>query len=398
MSPGRRIVATAPAFLDGCKDAARALRAGVRRLIAASPEAITRATDLQHALSIRAPLAWQVFRLAKSPDELACIPFAPLPEAMARVFDAARRAGWPTPDIDRARRAYEAFEQFVARHADDRTTFDAMVSGLSGGFSEQVDARTRRAAFRASAPLWGLRAALTYRCLIAALDRPGSPALSAIIQGSGGVRALRPGRSLPICRRTITMTLADKNAPEFTPDTGGTGLLEDFCSANLSRVTTKRRGSVAHDFVELSGVGLTAETDVFLSTKLRTGLPDDEPELGVTSMVRVPTELYIADLLVPAGAMDPESATVRVYGCLEDVSGAETASLEYLLPSSHAPEYLGRSLDSLHSKDFPRGPELIRFVLRDLGRSREDFDIFRCRIPYPMLHTCIGLDVRRRHA
>lgn len=395
MSQPRPAAIATPQFREDCSRVVRTLRSAVRRLLADSPVRIARATDLQNALGIRAPLAWQVFRLAKTNDPLESVPFTPLPEAMSRVFDAGQRAGWNDAHLDQARRAYERFQAFVSKHAGDRATFDAMVSGLGGESNEQVDVRSRRAAFRACAPLWGLRSALTYRCLIAALDRPGTTPLSAIIQGSSGVRALRPGRSLPICRRTITMTLADKAVPEFAPDTSSTGLLEDFCSANLSRVTTKRRGSVAHDFVELTGVGLTAETDVFLSTKLRTGLTDDEPELGVTSMVRVPTELYIADLLVPAGAMNPSSAAVRVYGCLEDVSAAETAAPEYRLPASHVAEYLGRAIDALHSEDFTRCPELIRFVLRDLGRSREDFDIFRCRIPFPMLHTCIGLDVYR---
>lgn len=396
MSQPRPAAPAPPQFREECARVARGLRSAVRRLLADSPDRITRATDLQNALGIRAPLAWQVFRLAKTNDPLESVPFTPLPEAMSRVFDAGRRAGWNAALLERARRAYENFQTFVAKHAGDRATFDAMVSGLGCESNEQVDVRSRRAAFRACAPLWGLRSALTYRCLIAALDRPGTTPLSAIIQGSSGVRALRPGRSLPICRRTITMTMADKGVPEFAPDASSTGLLEDFCSANLSRVTTKRRGSVAHDFVELTGVGLTAETDVFLSTKLRTGLTDDEPELGVTSMVRVPTELYIADLLVPVGAMNPSSAVVRVYGCLEDVSAAENAAAEYLLASSHTPEYLGTSVDALHSDRFRRCPELVRFVLRDLGRSREDFDIFRCRIPYPVLHTCIGLDVYRK--
>lgn len=364
-------------------------------MIDAAPGEIARATDLQHALSIRAPLAWQVFRLARSTSALGCVSYAPLPDAMAGVFEAARRARWPKAEVEGAERAYLAFEEFVKRHAGDRGTFDGMVSGLAGGSNEQVEVKARRAAYRASAQLWGMQSAVTYRCLIASVTTEGAPSISAIIQGTRGARALRPGRSLPICRRTITMTMADESIPEITPEPKGTGLLEDFCSANLSRVTTKRRGSVAHDFIELSGVGLTAETDVFLFTKFGMGLDDTEPTIGLTSMIRVPTECFIADLLVPAGSMDPETAAVRVCGCLEDVSAAENAEPEYVLPSSHRAVHLGRSLDALLCKELPRCPELLRFVLRDLGRSREEFDLIRCRVMYPTLHTCVGLDVRR---
>jgi len=218
--------------------------------------------------------------------------------------------------------------------------------------------------------------------------------VSVIIQGSRKVRALRPNMSLPICRRTITMTSPLRD-DEWKPKPTGVGLLEDFCSANLPRIVTKERGSVAHDFIAFSGVGNTNEIDVFLATKLRTALDDKEPELGVTSMIRTPCEEYVADLLVPAGVLNPKSAIIRVLGCMEDVSAAETASDEYRLAPPQPAAYLGTNIEALHDDVFARCPEMIRFVLRDLGRSRMTYDVFRARVRYPMLHTCIALDVMR---
>lgn len=382
------------AFTGEYERCIRSLRGALRRLLRAMPFPINRATDLQQALGIRAPLAWQVFRFTNAKESTAEISNLPLPDAMDRFLAASDKLRICTVEVAAVRERYREFDKLVIRHAGDRTTFDAMVSGLTQEACEAVDLKARRAAFRAAASLWGMQACMTYRCLIGDVAEKGREPLSAIIQGARQVRALRANRSIPVCRRTITLTKAS-HPDEWVPDALAIGLLEDFCSPNLPRITTKVRGSVAHDFIELSDVGLTARTDVFLATKLGFALEDNDNQLGVTSMIRMPTEEFVADLLAPAGTMDPKSAIVRVLGCMEDVSAAETASNEYLLPSDHKAEYLGRDLDALILEGLPRCAELIRFVLRDMGRLRREYELFRCRVRFPTLHTCIALDAFR---
>lgn len=372
----------------------RSLRDALKRLFRTMPVAVKRATDLQLALGIRAPLAWQVFRFTNARESTAEIANLPLPDAMDRFLTASAKQPIPKTAVSAVRERYHEFQEMVERHAGDRATFDAMVSGLTNEACEAVDLKSRRAAFRASASLWGMQARMTYRCLIGDIRENGREPLSAIIQGARQVRALRTNRSIPVCRRTITLTKAGR-PDEWVPGAIAIGLLEDFCSPDLPRITTKIRGSVAHDFIEMKDVGLTARTDVFLATKLGYCLEDDDNQLGVTSMIRMPAEEYVADLLTPAGAMDPHSAIVRVLGCMEDVSAAETASDEYLLPSDHKAEYLGHDLDALNLEGLPRCAEQVRFVLRDMGRSRREHDIFRCRVRFPTLHTCIALDAFR---
>lgn len=385
---------TPESFAAECARTLKALRASLRRLLAEAPTPIKRATDLQHALGVRASLAWQVFRVAKAEDASASVEHIPLADAMTKFFDAARKKGFPKHVVDHAVASYATFEAMIAQHAGSRSTLDAMIAGMGGQNNEQIDLRARRAAFRAASQLWGLQSTLTYRCLIGGLAGPGLDMLSVIVQGSRGLRALRPNRALPICRRTTTWTRAD-NPEEFQAGVKGTSLLEDFCTDNLPRITTTVRGSVAHDYVTFVGMGLTAKLDIFLATKMNSVLDDSEPELGVTSMIRVPSEEFIADMLVPAGVLDPATVTVRTCGCTEDVSAAETALDEYLLAPPRPAMYLGTDLEALHDKSMPRCPEMLRFVLREIGQSRTPYDIFRCRVRFPTLHTCIALNALR---
>ncbi len=378
-------------FVSECTIVLETLQRNVAALIATSPSSVNRATDLQTSLDIRASLAWQMFRLGNARAPIESVAHIPLADAMEKVLEAARQRGFQLEAIDATAASYARFMEMVATHAGDRATFDGMVSGLMACASEQLDMKVRRAAFRANTQLWGMRAQTTYRCLIAAWDSSEGSPPSIIIQGTRKVRALRPNQSLPICRRTVTVT-SYGDSTERTPATN-VEVLHDYSSPDLPPLVSKVKGSFAHDFLTFNAVGLTAELDIFVATRLRPGVDSSEPELGVTSMIRLPSEEFIADLLVPAGVMNPKTARLRVCGCLEDVSAAENGPEEYVVPSDHQVDYLGRDPKSLGTESIPFCEDMVRTILRETGQNRREFDIFRCRIPYPTLHMCIGLSV-----
>lgn len=369
------------------------LQADVRFLLDCSPIKVERARDLQRALGVRAPLAWQVFRFARSTSPAAMVDHIPYADSMLTVLKAAEEEGFGADAVERVRASYGRFERVVERHAGNRSTFEAMVSGMTGVASEQIEQRLRRSAFRANAQIWGAQCKLLYRCAIYGIGPEGS-VTSVIIQGARRIRALRPMREIPVCRRTVTVTHAEGKA-EQAPEVIRAELLEEFSSPGIPPLTEKKRGSFVHDYVTVRAVGLTAEIDLFLSTKLRSGITENEPEAGLTSMVRVPSEWFVADMIVPAGEFDAGSARWRVGGCLEDVSAAENAPADLLLKGPEPAEHLGCDLEAMNDELMPRCAEMMRYVLRDLGRSRGVFDIFRCKVRYPMLHTSIGLLAQR---
>lgn len=381
-------------FSSECGKVVRGLQAAMRQVFASLSREVSRPTDLQNLLGVRGSLAWQVHRFTQSQSPLDAVKYLPLSDSMKKFIEVAKRKGSSRSAVESAMRAYEELEGFIARHADDREIFEAMVQALSGSDSGMIDIRARRAAFKANSQFWGLQASMLYRCMMITGESPSPGAMAVIIQGAKGLRALRPQRDLPVCRRTITLT-KDSDPTEIVPKPVGVSILEDFCSEQLPKISTRLRGSVAHDYITLEKVGRTAAVDLYVSTKMASMLDAKENSMGLTTMVRVPCEEFVADLLIPAGIMHPASSRFRICGCLEDVSAAENATEDHSICKPQPGEYMGRDLESLHDKSFPRCPELLRFVLRDLGASRTSFDIFRCRIEYPMLHSCIGFDASR---
>jgi hypothetical protein len=51
--------------------------------------------------------------------------------------------------------------------------------------------------------------------------------------------------------------------------------------------------------------------------------------------------------------------------------------------------YLGKGPSVLCSADVPRYPEMAAYALARLGSNGDRFDVYRCRVEYPVLATTV---------
>ncbi len=396
MSPRPSVheIASHPDFQSGLRDVLGGLRLATASLIEAAPKKVSRPTDLQRLLNVRASLAWQVHRLASSEDTLAAVVHVPYTESMTKVLAAARAAKFPVRKIERVAQAFEVFEKFVAQHAESRPAFEAMVAGLDESSIAQVDLKTRRAAFRANAHLWGFQATTVYLCGIYGVVPVGDgPVQSYSIRGSFNLRCLRQVRPVPVCRSTV-LSVADHTVGQANIGVEAPRVLRDFSSQDLPAIEATQAGPNAHNYMALPGIGLTSGLDVVMATRVVDRISSGEP-LGISSLLHTPCEELVADLVLPAGACDPTRLHANVCGCVENVREAQTGRPEYRLPGTLDLKHLGQDVEALYDASLPRSPELVRAVLREGGWSRDRFELFRLRLRYPILHTCIELEVDR---
>ncbi|MGD8453390.1 MAG: hypothetical protein PVJ57_16380 [Phycisphaerae bacterium] len=366
------------------------LRAAISRLVSASPAAIKRATDLQRVLEVRTSLAWQVFRLATAKDPFDAVPHIPQAESMGKLFEAARRKGFRAEVIDEAANTYEAFDRFVQHHAGDRGTFDAMIAALGGQAGEQISFKQRRAAFRANASLWGFQAATMYRCTIYQHDAGAKTSDGMAMRGVLGLRANRRIQSLPVAfrhalvERSHSMCVGEVDRSPW--------LLTDFCSDPPPSMSVEREGDYLTEALHMLGVGRTARVDFFMATTLHNVVVRREQlSAGGGTFITMPCEELVMDLLVPHGVYDPSLVKTHTYGYSLLPDRAMRSELAYAMPSQETVTYLGTPLDALHDPVVPRCPEMVRHVLSEVGWERTEFDIFRCRASYPILHTVVDI-------
>jgi hypothetical protein len=53
--------------------------------------------------------------------------------------------------------------------------------------------------------------------------------------------------------------------------------------------------------------------------------------------------------------------------------------------------YLGKGPSVLYTADVPRYPELANYAFERLGWDGERFDVYRCRVEYPVLPSTVAM-------
>lgn len=393
---GQSAEAPTSAFEVAAKAALNRLRVAVAKLVGSSPVPVKRATDLQRLLGVDVPLGWQVFRLSKAPSPLAAIAFVPRRGPMVRTLKMALAKGFAEDAVTEVEAAYAELEHVIEYHAGDRETFDSMVASLGGESSKQIDLKDRRAAFRANARVWGFHAKVRYMCSIwHASRRPGFQVLASVT----GCTELRQMRRVP----PITLAQGAQRILHESSDARGQlmqdpripfSLIAQFCTQPLPELVRIQDGDQFRDTLRLTGIGRSAPVDCFAYDVVQDcPIETTDPGWGTKFQLRMPAELMIVDLLVPRGWGDLSTLTMTLHGDPTDLESMFTDPDPYRLPSRDTAQHLGIDLAAMHDPSLPRCTALVKHVLDQLEWSGTSFDIFRCRIPYPIMHSMVQMYV-----
>lgn len=100
----------------------------------------------------------------------------------------------------------------------------------------------------------------------------------------------------------------------------------------------------------------------------------------------------VHDVMLARGHFPSRLPTVRIYSDLDDRKLPLAERERYLLRLSETPVFLGSGVNVLHTPDVPRYPEMAQHVLDKLGWNADEFEVYRCRIEYPVLPSSVVLD------
>lgn len=383
-------------FAPAATRALERLRNAAHGLIRTAPVAVERAVDLHRALGVEASLGWNIFRLAGAADPLGAIAYIPKSGLMEKFIRVADERGFDAEAVRELDAAYTEFERLVEQRAGDRDAFDAMVAALGGESAEQVGVKHRRTAFRANALLWGVEAKTLYRCGVYHFDEDARTGLTY----TGGVLGLRQLRQVP----ALPFTRFLKHQPQLEHANvvpTNMKLLEEFCSQPLPRVHFEEDEAGAYEEVQLvlDGVGRASKIDCFFSLEMiRNGEPHLAMNNAIASFISVPAEEVVIDLLISRGWTDPESVCSQTHGNVGAIDRAATRQEKYLMPATETASYLGTSIEALGHKSMPKAVKMIRSVLRQHGWLKEEFDLYRCRVRFPILHSAVSIQVKTRES
>ena len=176
-------------------------------------------------------------------------------------------------------------------------------------------------------------------------------------------RAAKP-LSTPICSNPLPTIRTELD------NVGRTNvIIEDYRVGNES-LATALVGSIHRSAV----TRFHSETDQYLSWWVK---------------VRTPCEVLIHDLLVYEGTLRPTPPRVFICSDQRNVDNAIAGRPFDTLGISETITHLGKGPSVLHTPDVPRYPELARFAIQRMGWDPEKFNVYRCRVEYPVMPSSV---------
>lgn len=378
--------------------------AALRALIADTPGLARRAADLSRTLNVHSKLAWQVHKVAHAQNPLAEAPYLPGPAALDRFLDAARRRGAPLDRISAVRATQEEYERLIKRHARSRGEFDTMLSALAEGGAEKVDLMHRRAAFNAQSHFLGIQAKTHLVCV---LYYPSAEADDrcdhAAVRGMIDLRRLRRNATWVLSQMRITdddaVVRQEVQRESFDPDVEaryGVSILEEFCSRPLPRIERVAGPMgltnfvVSGDDVGNASVVTCLVGDAFRRACTRYVNAHNRMQICQT-LVRTPCEVLVQDVFVHKALGWSRKPRLTV---LSDHRGGDPVFFgrdSDRLSVQESVLHLGTGPTVVETPDVPRYQQMVRYTLARLEQNGDDFDVYRCRLEYPVMPSSVAV-------
>lgn len=368
-------------------------------LMNALPGTVSKAADIHRALDIDPKLGWQVFRVAQASNSLAAGTHVPTPIPGERLAVAAESHGLPRAIITQLRQALAQFERLVSSHAGDRKSFEAMLAGLNSEAGDYLDVDRRKAAFTALSHIWGMRVRTRLWCAVYHRGSESRFINGASIRGLTGINRLR--RSVGFQLDSFRALDSDRHTLEGEAlESGQSVLLKEFCSQPLPQISHRKMPDGRLQTMLAPGeVGKLGSANLYMAEIFRElNWHHSDPlqrKIGNSILVTKPTEVLILDMLVEQGMFGFLEPSVSVYGDLERPGEYRSAQYNEVdrLPIATRVERLGIGSAALATPDVPDYPRMFTHVCRRLGWSEDSFEVLRCRLEYPVLHTVVAMSV-----
>jgi hypothetical protein len=161
------------------------------------------------------------------------------------------------------------------------------------------------------------------------------------------------------------------------------------------------RGTLAYELLE-SSVGRSGSLTCIHAEVIRGVEPryqdDRHRDLVICVQPRTPSEVLITDLIVHRDLFGPLSLRLEMISDLFG-DGLEIEPFECdRLQVSETIEHLGAGVEILRAPEIPRYEEMIRCAFDRLRWDSSEFEVYRLRIPYPLIPTCIIIRQELPHA
>jgi hypothetical protein len=378
------------------------LRSAYADLLAALPGQLNRAIEVERILELDKKLAWQVYRIATSRELLGAGALVPGAAATRRLIQAAKCHGVSEQIQDRIRATTTAFHETVRRHASDRSSFDLMVSALTGDGLTTRNDELKRTAFRTNRELLGKYCDTDVFTLIVHPGTEPNTVHMCSLRGMVNLYRLRPLTRLEISRHRFDRSDGSVQTREALDEdissTSPVALLSEFCSEPMPEIRqVESADGFVRSFAETSQLGLRSAVTCFLADVVRNSplVTADEVHgtaaIGHIHEVATPARLLLHDCLIDERVCRDIMPELRVITNRRDAGAWSGADPSVLLPVQEIVTRAGRGAQSAATPEVPHYSDMIDHVMNRLGWDPDRLLLFRSRIEHPVLDSVVWM-------
>ena len=393
--------ASQAAFYAGYLGSVRSVRTALLNAFQALEIDPARPREAARRLGLDKSLVWKLTRVVNEEQLPEVASIMPGTSGIRMVCRAMREQDTPEPLIDAIESAYQQYLSMVEQYSGDRESLEMMLYGMGDGDDERFR-KSRQAAYRGNAGIWGVQASarVVAHILKVSDDDPGL-LNHAQFGGLVGFHRLRPGPSWPIFKYhafedsgahlgTTMRTLSDASDPAFPL------IIPEFCRGNMPEIQMTCDPQItSYEFGD-GEIGRSGNCDVFF------GYLDDDPkqryrdernQIGeLLCIVDTPFKTLIFDLIVQRELAAQISPEVLIYGRATGPHlSHELRDERSLIPHTESLRMIEPGAHMLATPIVPSYDAIGTAVMDRLGWALEDFMCWRLVMVYPVMPSSVSV-------
>jgi hypothetical protein len=389
-------------FEPHAKEMAIRVRQALSELAAASGIDISQPRGAARELDIDKTLAWKISKITAGSDPLAAMSMLPGTASQRTLLRAFSKAGAPADLINRARVALDEFQAMIEEHADDRETFEMMLSSVTHEGQHAREEAQRKLAFQGNSSIWGVHCRVrTWGYIISPSEDPELGDVG-VLGSFVDVRRLR--RDTRWTLATIAALEADGRPVAGNPiqplmpgqtEFDGMPTLPEFCSGSLPPIERVRRPDGITHYQLMGGEVGNSGTFTWsvgwryprVLSRWRTA---EDPVGEFALNVLIPAETAQLDLFVHKDFWPSISPESMVFSLLPgEPPVAHSAADRHAVPVHTSVQRLHQDPLDLTAHDVPNYARMFESAFASMGHKSSEFAGFRVRMKYPILSSSI---------
>jgi hypothetical protein len=305
--------------------------------------------------------------------------------------------------VESVRVSAERFQNFSKSAAGDRAAFSSMLGGVNPEESgEKILKSQRRTVYRGMGHIAGVQLDLHYSNAMIRREPNARTHDSVNLMAQLGIRRLRPDSKISIFGHHTNPTATPDGIQREEPidleaaKHYGMPVLPEFSTSPLPRVEREQLPSGWVYYNALGNeIGLRSSFNctfgrIIRNTPFTTDIDGTLVYNSTTHHIHKPAAMAIQELLVHRPSFPNARPELMIYQYREVDMSLEAARRAQQYPVDERLTMVGRA-NTVELADVPRYSQLLRVGADAAGWDLSEFDVYRLRMPYPIMFSAIRI-------